>query len=276
MQVLGALVVLVLIAGFYTGGARLSVLASVSAAIIFGSLLVLILILLVIPGRKGKMRTVRSMHVPGTTVEELWQLLADRMAFESFEVDRTGYPHRVAAKRPSRHHKEGDSNIIVTHASKALALEGQLCQRVGGVDLQLAMWMDGFVLLDSGEGRHVDLMLHRLLEAELDQEPPPVTPGTSGTALLGLASVVLSLCGCLRPFYWMALRDQWRISYGLGLIVGSHYAGFLAQQALREIRSKPEELTGAGLARLVLVLMVLGMAGGAAWAVPPLQAMIFR
>lgn len=276
MQVLAALLVLLMVAGFYTGGVRLPVLASVSAAIIFGSLLVTILILLAIPGSKGRMRSARSVHVPGTTVEELWQLLADRMAFESFDVDRTGYPHRIAAKRPSRHYKEGDGNVIVTHASKALSLEGQLRQRGSGVDLQLALWMNDFVLLDSGEGRQVDLMLHRLLEAELDHEPPPVTPGSSANALLGLAAVVLSLGGCVLPFYWTALRDQWRISYGLGLIAGSYYAGIMAQQALREIKSRPEELTGMGLARLVLVLMVLGIAGGAAWAVPPLQGMIFR
>src|SRR4051812_12708682 len=84
------------------------------------------LLMLLIPGRKGTMRTRREVVHDGITVADACELYARRLEHDGFAVDRSGAPALVKARRASNYHKSADGADIVTHATKAASVEVRL------------------------------------------------------------------------------------------------------------------------------------------------------
>src|SRR5688572_23179796 len=91
---------------------------AVLVVVLVGSLVVPAVLMLLLPSRKGKMRTERRITMPGD-VAAAWDLLAGRFEYEGFEVDRSERPDGFNAKRAAQTYREGDEEIV-THATKPL------------------------------------------------------------------------------------------------------------------------------------------------------------
>ena len=97
--------------------------------VIVGSLVVPAVLMLLLPSRKGNMRTERRITMPGD-VEAAWDLLAGRFEYEGFVVERSQRPRGFNAKRAAKNYHEGDQEIV-THATKPLEADVSLA-RAGG------------------------------------------------------------------------------------------------------------------------------------------------
>ena len=112
--------------------------------VIVGSLVVPAVLMLLLPSRKGNMRTERRITMPGD-VEAAWDLLAGRFEYEGFVVDRSQRPREFNAKRAAKTYHEGDQEIV-THATKPLEADVSLA-RAGG-----AAATDVTIALKLGDG----------------------------------------------------------------------------------------------------------------------------
>ena len=230
-------------------------------ATVVGSMVIPVVIMLILPGRKGDMRTVREAAHP-LEPEAAWKLYADRLAFDGFAVEPSGRPWTlVATRRPPP--PRGDEERIVTHASKPMTVEVTFRQVPGGVHATVAGRLNDFVVYDSGEGRQVDLTLHRLMTADLDSDPPPAVPGVGFSAILAAAAGAIALAGPLLSRL-AAADSRWRsVGAMVGFAVGAMFALSMASQARREIGKRPDELRGAWLAHLATVLALAALAAAA-------------
>ena len=220
-------------------------------ATLIGSLVVPVVILMIIPGRKGNMRTVREADHP-LEMEAAWKLYADRLAFDGFTVDPTEMPGRLVGRRKMR--KPPGEEQIVTHATKPMTVEVTFRPIAGGVHATVVGLLNDFVIFDTGEGRQVDLTLHRLMSADLNAEPPPAVPGPSLTAVIAATGAAIALAG---PFLarFAAPDSRWRsVGAMIGFALGALYAFSMASQALGEIAKRPHELRGRWIAYLAILL----------------------
>ena len=243
----------------------LVIIIGVLATICISSILIPALIVLIIPGRKGTLRTTREFRFPGR-IEEAFELMRGRIEYEGFVTDSASPPRFLAAHRPARHH-EVDESTIVTHASKPLGLEVHFEPLADSATVRLTMWMKDFVLLDSGEGRQIDLTLDRLIKAELDKEPPPVTPSTSLNAFCAVTGGLVAIALAALPFYWPWLRERHLLAFGLAIAGGGLFAASMGWETIKAVRAKPLEVKGTTLAYLSYVLAAVAVIAGLAWSV---------
>lgn len=241
----------------------LVIIIGVLVTICVSSILIPALIVLIIPGRKGTLRTTREFRFPGK-IEEAFSLMRGRIEYEGFITDSASPPRVLTAHRPARHH-EVDESTIVTHATKPLGLEAHFEPVPGGAMVRLTMWMKDFVLLDSGEGRQIDLTLDRLIKAELDKEPPPVTPSTSLNAFCAVTAGLVTIALAALPFYWPWLRQKHLFAFGLAIAGGGLFAASMGWETIKAVRAKPLEVKGTGLAYLSHVLAAIAVVAGVAW-----------
>jgi hypothetical protein len=239
---------------------------AVAVAIVIASFILPTLILLILPSRKGTMRTVRQVSLSGT-MDAAWDALVGRYKYEGFDVDESQRPARFVAARAGRSYNI-DGNDLMTHATKPLGSEVTFAQAGGGVNVEVALWMKDFVFFDSGEGRQIDAMLDRLINQDLAQTEPPVTASLSYTAIIALTASILTLLAGSLPLLsrgWLSGRVL--LGFGIGVGVGGVYAISVARQALTAIRAKPLEVTGTGMSKCAIVLGGVGIVVGAAWAI---------
>jgi hypothetical protein len=225
------------------------------------------LVLLMVPGRKGKMRTEREVTHGGVSSDDARTLYAGRLAYDGFQIEPSSDPLYVKAVR-----RRAPNGETLTHSDKTMCVEVRLTPDArpdgggcggGGVRVRVAAWLDDFVLFDTGEGRLVDLTLDRLMTAELDREPPPVVPNQS---LLASSSLVTALLG-MTTIAMLTLRPSAPTTSTTAAIVGGATlacfgAIMLAREALKQIRACPSELLGSGTARATFFLAPLGLAAG--------------
>ena len=214
------------------------------------------LVMFLVPGgRKGSMRTEREVAHQGLSVEQAKELYAGRLAYDGFVISPSAYPNRLEAQK-----LKAPSTETYSHADKGLSVTIDFAPEAPGVRVLIAMWMNDFVLKDSGEGRLIDLTLDRLVTAQLDREPPPIVPNTSFMVLTSFVSVLMSIV--LIVWIWTGVES--RSTRMAGVVAGAGAACvmsmLLAHQALAEIRRRPAELTGKGLVAATMIAGAIGIA----------------
>jgi hypothetical protein len=236
----------------------------VAGAIVVLSIALPIGIMWLLPGRKGKLRTEREFLIP-QPMEAAWDLMAGRLEYEGFEIEEGDRPTRIVASRAMR--ESANEELSVTNASKPMGAEMNFSKAPGGTTVGLAMWLDDYVLFDTGEGKQIDLTMERLMTAELDKEEPPVTRAPHVTCYLGLTGGILALGLAVLPLYWQRLYEKLLMSFGIGIAIGSIYVLMMGKWAISASNDRPKEVSGKPLGYLSLALSVLGLAAGITWLV---------
>ena len=212
----------------------------------------LVLFLLPGGGRKGKMRTVREVAHDGMTVEQARTLYAGRLTYDGFIITNASEPTRLEAKKPKAPMTE-----TFTHADKGLSVAIDFAPEPGGrgVAVRIVMWMDDFVIFDTGEGRLIDMTLDRIVTAELDRDPPPVVPNRSLMAVDALISVLTALAIIIALGVGVSSPGARTAAVIVGAAMACVLSMMMSLHALSTIRSRPAELTGRGA---VLATMIVG------------------
>lgn len=218
----------------------------------------LLVVLLLIPGRKGFLRRRKEVEL-AMGAGEAYDLIARRLAGEGFQLDARERPARLLASRGARPVAEGNM-VTITHATRAISL---VCEFAGHGEtrtrITVAARLGDFTIYDSGEGRQMEALLHWLTSAEDDAGSMPQTPGLSIGTLLALSTGAVALAAL-----WLAARRP-LVSvhhvddYVMGAGVGAGTAVAYAWQALRQIRSKPGIVTGWAVGLLGLAVGVIGV-----------------
>lgn len=239
------------------------------AILVIGTFLGVMIVLLLVPGRKGFVRRERVVAWgPGVSVERARELFAGRLAEEGFVLEPGPDPSRVVAKRPARPRVEGDAEIV-THATKPVSVDATFEPSGSGTLIRMSAKMLDFVLLDSGEGRHLELVLGRLASSDPDSEADALVPSPSMDGIVGVCLGGLTLAAAALPFVWKRAGDYlsgggWCLAaFGAGIACAAWVAWGSGQTALKNIRLRPAEVSGGGIARIALALAVLGIAAGA-------------
>ena len=226
-------------------------------ATIIGSIVLPVVIMLILPGRKGSMRTVREATHP-LDPEAAWKLYADRLAYDGFGLETSGRPWSLVATRRPPQLSVTDERPV-THAAKPMTVEVTFREVPRGVQATVVGRLNDFVVFDSGEGRQVDLTLHRLMSADLNAEPPPAVPGLGFGAIIPLAAAAIGLAGPLLSRV-AEPPSRWRSAGAMfGWALGAMFALLMASQGRTEIRKNPAELRGMWVIRLATVLAVLAL-----------------
>ena len=212
---------------------------------------------LCLPGRKGKMLTRREADWYGIGADEACTRLVERLVAERFIVSPGDGPHMLSALRKKE--VQNRAHAIHTHESKPLNAEFSIEPHVAGVLVKATMWTPDLVFLDTGEGRHIDTVLNRLLSEEQNPPPPNVVPNVPYTATTSITTggailIALVILSVLRP----------DISRAFGVIHGLMLTGFvgvgLGIFGVRDTIVKPLEMKGRGLAIGGIVLSLAATA----------------
>ena len=149
-------------------------------------LLLPIVVGLLMPGRKGTMRTKRMADWTGLTTDEARQLLLERLAAQRFHVTSNPTVDNFTAQR-DKAASWSNKTAIHTHASKPLNAEFSIERHVAGTTINVTMWTPDLVITDTGEGAHIDQVLDQLLhEGNTPAPAPPPVPNSRPT--LGAAT----------------------------------------------------------------------------------------
>jgi hypothetical protein len=210
-------------------------------------------------GRKGNMRTERAIAHDGMSVEQAKSLYAQRLAYDNFVITNAANPARIEAARP-----RAPTTETFAHSDKGLNVEIDFAPDArGGVNVRIAMWMDDYILRDTGEGRLIDMTLDRLVNAELDREPPPVVPNTSLMASSSLASVLAAIVIIVALAVGVASPGARTAAVIVGAGLACVLSMLTALQALGEMHRRPAEVTGRGLVAATMIFGALGILAGA-------------
>lgn len=227
-------------------------------AITMASPFLIAILLLLVPGRKGTMRTVRTVRHDGLSAEQVRALYEARLARDGFVIDGPGNPGQLQAVRPR------SVEPVHTISDKAVGVEITVTPDAAGTRAEVAAWVKDFVFFDSGEGRFVDLVLERLVNADPNAAAPPVVPTVSFVALCGLVSAALGIAAMA----FLVKRGGSPSVETAGVVAGGALACvvaiLIAVEAMKQIRRRPAELTGRGVLLATVVLGAVGIAGGVA------------
>lgn len=217
----------------------------------------LALVMLLLPGRKGNMRTERDVVREDLPLGQAKPFYAERLARDGFAVADTPDPLQLTALRPG-----GPPGQIEAHGDKPIAAALSFSEAADGVRVRAAVWMNDFIFHDSGEGRLMDFTLNRLLSDDPNPAPPPIVPNHSFQALSALIAALLSIATLLTLLLKMRSTTVGMAAVVMGTVLASLSALLLARQSMAQIRRRPAELLGKGTVIATYVLATLG-AGGA-------------
>lgn len=211
--------------------------------------------LLLAPGRIGYMRTTREVQLPGEMIR-VAQLLISRFNKLGFMLVHTPNPDSIRMTRPKR--QIGMYPFILhTHASTKMEAEVRLKQVGGAVHVEAAMWEAKSVYMDTGEQRHIDQLLDRLLAAESAPwlpDPAPIS-NLSPHALTALAGGLILFVAALVQFLpWFNLLRA--IGYMKGFGVGAFTSLVMGGLGLSDAMRRPKEMHGSWQAILGMALVV--------------------
>jgi hypothetical protein len=227
-------------------------------AITMASPILIAVLLLLVPGRKGTMRTVRTVRHDDLSVEQVRSLYAARLVRDGFVIDALGDSGRLRATRPR------SVEPVHTISDKAVGVEITLTPDAGGTRAEVAAWVKDFVFFDSGEGRFVDLALQRLISPDPNVAAPPAVPTVSFVALSGLVAAALGIA----EMAFLVNRGGSPTIETAGVIAGGALACvaaiFMVVEAMKQIRRRPAELTGRSVVLATVVLSLVGIVGGIA------------
>jgi hypothetical protein len=227
-------------------------------AILMASPFVLALLLFLVPGRKGKMRTEREFAHDDLPVEQAKPLYAARLAYDGFTIDNGPDPLFLRATRAG-----APAGQALTHADKGMIIEMRFLPVGSGVRVHLAAWVTDFVFYDTGESRHIDLTLDRLVKAELERDAVPLVPNRSFLAMSGLTTALLGIATVAFVMFRTTSTEMHMASIVAGGALACLGSLFVAREALAKIRAKPGELRGHVILLATAVLGTLGIIAGA-------------
>lgn len=214
----------------------------------------MIVLLLIIPSRRGYMRTRRELSLTDIALEEAITLYTDRLSYEGFEVVRDG--NRLICVRDP----ENPGNIDAV-SGKAVFIDMMFDETAGGVSLTAEARLNDIILFDTGEGRYVDETLDRALGADLEEEAPKVSM-PSYNALCSFATAF----GLIVAMGYIAVSDRNyndTVGIALGMCVAAVAVLIYAAIAIRNVRQSPKEVSGSGFAIAAVVTAVIVMAATA-------------
>ena len=236
--------------------------AATALVLIVGGFLLVAVVLLVMPGKKGRLYAVATTQVAHPP-EVAWGQLAARLAEQGFSVDPSGGPVRLTATRGRAEAREGDPPAAV-HARKGYSFDATLTPAGGATGVDARLTLNDFVLLDSGEAAFLEWLLDRLLGEPGTPERPPAPPSASLNGMLGLSYAVAALAAGLVPFFWPFLRGRLLDDYAFGAGVAVFLAFSLASGGIKDAREKPGQVTKRWIPYFALVVAVAA-AGLALW-----------
>lgn len=224
----------------------------------FAPIVLVVLGGLLMPGRKGRMRTTRDGEFPGDEIDRVWQLLAERLIKMGFKVKPPTDLGLLRASRSKRQIGGIGALEMHTHASKPLEAELRLQKDWSRIEVQANFWTNDFVIVDTGEGRHIDQCLDRLLASESDDAPPEPEPVPNVTmkATTSLAAGVLLLVASvaqLLPWFTLPRAIGLILGFGMGVLSGVVLGVFGWIDTIR----KPKEIKGGGIALMGIALTLL-------------------
>jgi len=227
----------------------------IALGFLFGGILLQLVVGLLTPGRKGKIRSEKSVFHAGVSASLAWQTYARRLQFEGFHFEQEESQGVLSARRRSA--ADAFSPLeIKSFAKMALKAQVHFEPRPDGVVVRLVLWTPNSVYVDTGEGAFIDAMVERLIGANLEWEPPPVVPNLSGHAQSALYTGALML---LAPILIVLLGLD--ASHGLAMVGGAIVACItnlvLGGLGLRDVLMKPQEMRGKWQA-IVGILLSIG------------------
>ena len=219
------------------------------------------LVLLLIPGRKGFLKSSRVVSWP-LTAEQALTVIFRRLQEERFsDVRQLDSPLHVLAKRPTTQ-TDARGVTIFTHAAKPIEADVQIVPRRGGTEVALNLKMTDFVLLDSGEGEHLEQVIYRL--AEGTDRPPVIVANPSPLAMSAVCWALTALAAASLAIYLPVVK-QHAAEFAAGIAMSAVASATMAILGLQSIRARPKEISGGWL--VVLALLSACAAIGAAGAI---------
>jgi hypothetical protein len=215
-----------------------------------------IIVGLLTPGRKGTMLTKRTSDWNNVSGDEAWRVLLERVRNEGFTIAAGPNPGFITVSRP----KTYGGGRAATHASKPLNATFQVQPHVAGVTIEGTMTTPDLVILDTGEGKHIDQVLDRILTQHPGEKQEPPVPNTSYHAKVGVYCAAIMWVGVVAIVLLDASRAAGIIAGGLmlGLLIGVVLGAF----GLIHTVKRPQEIRGKGMAIASIVLSVGAFAAG--------------
>ncbi len=222
----------------------------------FLPILLVVIVGLLMPGRKGHLKTTRQAQLPGEMIR-VAQLLISRFNKLGFMLVHTPHPDTIRMTRPRR--QIGMYPFILhTHASTKMEAEVRLQQAGDRVNVEATLWEAKSVYLDTGESRHIDQLLDRLLADESAPwlpDPAPVSNVSphAMTALVG--SLLLIVADFVQFLPWSDLPRA--IGYMQGIVFAGFTSLVMGGLGLSDAMRRPKEIHGGWQAILAMVLAVV-------------------
>ncbi|MGH7176418.1 MAG: hypothetical protein ACREJC_03470 [Tepidisphaeraceae bacterium] len=223
--------------------------------ITFGSPILITLVLLLVPGRKGKMRTERHVRHDDCSPEQVWAIYADRLTRDGFDIEGADEPARVRAslRRWPATDPEPPSNL-------AVIVEMEFARTEVGVSVQIAAWLRSPVFFDSGEGRFLETVLERLMSDDANRNSAPLAPTLCFMALCSLTVALVSITAMAILLLSSSATTDTISAVLAGTGLACVASIFLGREAMKQIGCRPTELLGRGI---VLATYLLGAVGAA-------------
>ncbi len=211
--------------------------------------ILLAIIFLLIPTRKGKMRTERSLTEMRSSSQQLKARFEATLEKDGFQLVEPADALSIHAVRPREPVTEVyPRNRPALHITIAFVPQGN------AVSARVTAEYDDFILLDSGEGWELRNALDRLLSNN-----PPIGPATRwrslGSTLLS-ALIIPILSGLIMLWFWKR-SDSGNLNHaGVwgGLVFACVGGLFVARDGGREIRVRPLTLKGLPFVAIAFVL----------------------
>ena len=240
----------------------MGVFVTTTVAIFVVSEIISWLVLILIPGRKGYLKSSRTVSLPQTNPQQASEVILRRLSEEHFSnaMQLPGTPVHIVATRPSTQ-RDANGRMTFAHAGKPIDADVQILPRGSSVELTIQLKMTDFVLLDSGEGEHLEQVMHRLIEGT--DRPPVVIANPSLPAMnavcWAMTTLAASSLGTVLP---VVQRDH--VEFAIAIAMSAASALVMASWGLLTILRRPKEISGTWLVALALLAGAAAVAAAAA------------
>ncbi|MBX7245415.1 MAG: hypothetical protein K1X53_07940 [Candidatus Sumerlaeaceae bacterium] len=232
-----------------------------------------VLLGLLTPGRKGRMRTRKGDFWEKATLEQARERIAKAFQNNGFTLKPQKLPTVMEAVRaPGWRNKEVVHQVlhhygVHTHDEKVINAKCTFEPTTMGVRVQMELWLDELIIADTGEGHYVDINMTALLAVPGDEPNFPEAP--PNPLLLFRVGYYEGLLLALCPIAMVVLRNDPERSLGLGLAmmiavplgIVLPLVGFLgAQMRPGKVSGQPE-----GMKAIILTLFGAVVSAALLW-----------
>jgi hypothetical protein len=255
--------------------------AMVGAAIVlvvpFGPLVATVAAALLSPGRKGYLKTELQKHFDHQTLDEVRRFIRKRLEIHDFHIPKGDAPETIRAERRSLAVALlGGARSPRQHALK---LRIALSPTERGVQADLWMRSEEFVIKDTGESRYFRGLAETLLGSAPSQpaEPPePEEPFGLAVVRWQVRFVWAAIAVQVVPGIALEFRGAGLLGGLFGCVVGSFLALYTLAQMAHDATGGPDERAALRrsfgplwLGLLVAVIAFAVLHGKAAFETPP-------